>query len=104
MNQQAYARNYNPITIDIDAVIDGGDIEAIAVALQGLLGPIALESDGITYKWNLGGASVTRNKIIATIFQADPDVNDVVLNTPASNVVLAEGELPVLGTLTLTAA
>jgi hypothetical protein len=100
-NQRVSSEDYTPVVIDITATVTGGNKEAIETALAGLIGPVALLDDGITYRWSFG-ATVSRNKIIATIFQADSDVSDVTLTLPAGNTALAADELPTLGTLTVT--
>jgi predicted phage baseplate assembly protein len=100
-NQRVFARDYVAVPIDVTATITGGVLASIDTALRGLLTPVSLLDDGITFRWGFGD-DVTVSKLIATIFAAHPDVTDVAITVPAANVVLDEDELPTVGTLTLT--
>ena len=99
-NQRVFARDYVGVTVDITATVTGGNKESIESAIEGLIGPVATDSNG-DFQFDFG-QDVKLNKIIATIFQADTDVEDVTLTLPGSDVVLDDDELPVLGTLTIT--
>jgi len=100
-NQRVFARDYVAVAIPVTAAITGGSQTVIETALTGLLSPVSLLDDGITFRWGFGdGVSVS--KLVSTIFAADADVTDAVITLPAANVTLGDDELPTVGTLTLT--
>ena len=100
-NQRVTTVDYTPKVIHIVATVTGGAKSTIETALVGLIHPLALMSDGITYRWEYG-ATITRAKLISAICSSDPNISDVTMSSPSANVTLQGDELPSLGTLSIT--
>jgi hypothetical protein len=97
VNKRLSLINYTPRHISISALVHGGNRNDIIAALLAKFQPLATRTadDGsITWQWNFNGR-VPISVIIATI-QDVPNVGDVVLYSPASDVQLAANELPVV--------
>ena len=100
-NTEVTSVDYTQNVINVVVTCDGGNQESIETAIAGLIHPEAFLDDGATYRWKFG-ATVTLSKLIATIFGSDSDIEDVTITTPAIDTVLADDELPILGTLSVT--
>jgi predicted phage baseplate assembly protein len=101
LNNQATVDNYTPVPVPIDVTVQGGDKATIEAALLTYLTATATKDDG-SYEHTFGG-KVFRSKLINVVFEADSDVVDVTLTTPASDVQLAADELPTnTGSLSVT--
>lgn len=100
INIEATADNYTPRVIDVTATITGGDVDTVKAAVVDFLNPLKLKTDG-TYQHDFGGL-VSRERIIAVMFQADPDVEDVNMTVPASDITLLDDELPNAGTVSIS--
>lgn len=100
-NQEVAAVNYDPLPIDITAVVTG-DFEVLAVVnqLKKVLQPDAVREDGVTYEWQFG-SEVPRSRLIHEIFAADEDITKVELSIPASDVDLDLRQLPNPGTINI---
>jgi len=101
-NHEVTVINYTPRTIDVVAVVTGGNEEQIKNAITALLNPNATFNDGVTKRWNFGD-EVPYSVIISAIFDNDPtNIKKVNLIQPATNIQLAARELPLAGTVTVT--
>jgi len=101
-NQRVTAVDFSPREIDVTITVTGGDEAAIRAALTAAIQPEATRASGDTsYRWSFG-QTVTTSAISAIVFAADRDVQGTSITLPAADVALADDELPVLGTLTLT--
>lgn len=101
-NQQVTAVNYTQRVIDIEATVTGDvEPEVIMSALAKVFHPEALKEDGVTFEWDFGGR-VPLSRINHEIFNTDPTITDVDITSPASDLVLTQRELPVLGTVNIT--
>lgn len=99
-NTEVTSVDYTQKVINVAVVVTGGNKEAIETAISGLIHPESLQTDGITYRWSFG-ATVTLSKLNNTVFGSDPDIEDVAISSPASDTILADDELPILGTLSV---
>lgn len=104
-NQEVTSFNYTQKVINIDATVSiRGAITSleIANALIRVIQPEARREDGVTFEWDFGGV-VPRSRISHEIWDVDETkIDNVVLNLPASDVVLGSRELPIAGTITIT--
>jgi hypothetical protein len=97
VNKRLSLINYTPRHISISALVHGGNRNDIIAALLAKFQPLATRTadDGsITWQWNFNGR-VPISVIIATI-QDVPNVGNVVLYSPTSDVQLAANELPIV--------
>lgn len=102
MNVTALVENFAYQTVDVTAEIVGGSTTKAAAALTEYLGASSRKSDG-TYN-HLPGDTIYLSKLVAVVHAADPAIESVTITGPASDVVLATGELPFAGTVTVTEA
>lgn len=93
------AVNYARKTVNLSVTVKGGDKSVIEAALRTYLLPDATNSDG-EYEHEYGG-TVFATKLIAVVFAADDDVENVVSGLTA-DIALANDELPYPGTITVT--
>ena len=96
LNYLLGAQNFTPRTITVEAVVTARGVTAgqIKAALMTYLYPTAVHSDGVTWRWDFG-EKVSRNKLIAAIDAvASEQIEDIVLTTPAADVLLNPDELP----------
>lgn len=105
MNQQVVARNYSPRTINIVADVYGGNLTSAVAAVTALLNPEARakNADGTEsteWEWEFG-ETVPVARIITALMESEPRPRNVVVTTPAADVVLLTRELPIVGTVTL---
>lgn len=101
LNSELVATNYTQKTIDVTATVQGGNVTSIETALRGYLDPEAQDDETPpNYRWDFG-ETVYLSALIALIHSVD-GVENVVITTPAADVVLASRELPIAGTLTIT--
>lgn len=91
----ATVENSAPITVAVTATITGEDIPASFEAL------ITAELGTFFASLDIG-ADVFRSAIIAAIHKAVPEIASVTLTVPAADTTIAVGEVPVLGTVTVT--
>jgi len=98
-NQEVTTVDYSAKVIDVVVEIEGGNKEAVETAISGFIHPESILSDG-EYRWKFGG-TVGTAKLLATIFGADSAIENVTLTSPASDTVLADDELPLLGNLSV---
>ena len=98
-NTQITVENYQPYSIDIDMDIEGGNSAVVAEYIRQYFNPLLLMSDG-EYRWSFG-EEISIALISSLAFDADPEVVDVKINSPTSNIELALNELPVAGTITV---
>lgn len=104
-NQRVFARDYTAHTIAVTGVFTGtADLQAVQNAILGLLSPVAVREDGLTYRWEFG-QTVTLSSIIAAVLRV-PGVEDFTLTVPATNTAMGDEELPTctLGDLNITEA
>jgi hypothetical protein len=104
-NQEVTSFNYSQKVIDIVATVYiRGPITALQIsnALTQIIQPEARREDGVTFEWDFGG-KVPRSRILHEIWDVDETkIDDVVLATPAADVVLGSRELPIAGTIAIT--
>lgn len=100
-NQQVTSIDYTPKVIDIVVVVTGGTEANIRAALLSAIQPEALRTDGSNWRWRFG-QTVTTSALVGIIWGSDQNITDIDLQSPASDTVLADEELPQLGTLTLS--
>ena len=100
-NTQAIVTLYQRRTIDIVATVYGGNNTEIQNALAALLTPLALLSDGTSFRW-LFGDEVPLSAIIGAINETSSSVRKVTVVTPKIDQVLGAYELPWPGTFTIT--
>lgn len=105
-NQELTSTNYSQKTISVTAtVFDAVSLDAIEDALTALLHPEAKRADGVTFEWDFGG-DVFLSRLNHEIFAADAEVTkveDLEINGSPADEPLSERELPVAGTIVLTA-
>jgi len=105
-NQELTSTNYTPKTVNISATVyDATSISAIEDSLAALLQPETRQEDGVSFEWEFGG-DVFLSRITHEIFAADNNVSrveDLLINGVDSNLSLGDRELPVSGTITITA-
>jgi predicted phage baseplate assembly protein len=104
LNYELTCDNYTAVPIDVTLVASGGDKDKITAALNNLLDPLAKLDDGITYRWAFG-EDVPVSRIISAVLGCDVDtggVRDVTVNTPSGTTSIGTGQLPDLGTTTIT--
>lgn len=101
LNHELSAVNFAPCSIAVTATIYGGSADAVENALGSLLTPLARKNDGVTWEWDFGG-EVPTSRIIAAIMNTSPQPRRVDLSVPATNIDLADRELPVLGAVSIT--
>jgi len=110
-NQEVTSTNFAPRTIGVRADVYGASsTSAIEDALEALLQPETRQEDGVSFEWEFGG-DIFLSRITHEIFAADPGVTRVEnlelhdgTSWVAANVPLGSRELPVAGTVTITAA
>ena len=103
-NSEITAINYTQNTINIVATVEGGvNLTAAEIEsyLRTVFQPGALKDDGVNYEWEFG-EDVPTSRIVHEIFKSNDTITKVTLSTPASDVTLADEELPVIGTVSLT--
>jgi hypothetical protein len=104
-NQEVTSFNYTQKVINIVATVYiRGPITALQIsnALTQIIQPEARREDGVTFEWDFGG-KVPRSRILHEIWDVDETkIDDVVLATPAADVVLGSRELPIAGTIAIT--
>lgn len=101
-NQKVVATNYSPKAIDIVAKVKGSNVTAIEIenALRAVVDPEAIASDKISFEWEFG-ETVARSRIDYEIHKVSPNIVDVELIAPASNVTLAFRQLPTIGSISI---
>lgn len=101
-NHEVSVVNFDPVTIDVDAVVIGGNKSRIENAVTALLSPAATFNDGVTRRWEFG-PEIPRSTIIAIIQNVDPILTKkITLNQPASDLQLTKRQLPVPGNINIT--
>ena len=101
-NHEVTLVNFTPRVIDVEVLVDGGNIESIKNALTALINPEAKFDDNITFRWDFG-SKVPTSIIIAEVHDTDPiNVKEVDLIQPAADVILGDRELPVIGNIIVT--
>jgi len=100
-NQLVYVRNAILVPIDVTATVAGGNQESIETALAGLLNPLAVDSDGLTYTWDYG-QNVPDGKVLAAIYNTDSAITSVTMSSPAAPTAIPADGLPTQGTLSIT--
>ena len=98
-NNKVYATNFVPRTIDVVVTVENGETSAVLTALAGFLHPLAKDPDG-NWLWSFG-SKVATAKLTDIIMESIPRPTDMILTSPASNVLLSPRELPVLGSVTI---
>jgi uncharacterized phage protein gp47/JayE len=103
-NQRIFARDYTAVTINVDVTVTGTRVntEEVKNAIRGLLSPVALADDRLSYRWAFG-ETVTVTSIIRAILGV-PGVKDVEVNDPASNTTITNEQLPTYGTVLVNGA
>lgn len=102
VGHRVVALNYTPVSIDVTATINGGDVAAAEEAVAAFLAPLAKKSDG---SWEHEALDVVyASRVYDVIFDSDVDIEDVVVTLPAANVALGVGQLPIAGTITISEA
>lgn len=105
-NQELTSSNYTSKTVNISATVYGAtSVSAIADSLAALLQPETRQEDGVSFEWEFGG-DVFLSRITHEIFASDENVNRVenlLINGSAANLALGDRELPISGTITITA-
>ena len=102
VNTEVVATPYVQHPIDINAIMHGGALSSITAALTGLLNPLSIEEDG-SFTWQFAGVVVVA-RLIQEIMNTSPRPSDCTIVTPSANVTLAQRELPVPGTFTISIA
>lgn len=104
-NHEATIVNYTPKTVDVTAVVTGGNQAEITNAIVSLLNPEATFGDGVTKRWQFG-QEIPISVIVSAIFEVDPvNIKKVVLTVPQAigeAVPLDTRELPVSGSVAVT--
>jgi len=103
-NQEVVTINYEPVAIDVHAIITGTvEAAAIEAALQAVLNPEAAGTNpaipGGGWAWNFGD-TISESRIHSEIHAVSKAIKSVVL-VGWSDVVLDFSQLPSLGTLTI---
>ena len=115
-NQEAVPVAFTPHGIDVDVTItvladyvDATEARVEAV-IGALISPLAMRQvigatgtweQGTTYQWEWG-STVSRAVLFGAIATALEGVINITITSPAADVVLADDELPVLGSLSVT--
>ncbi len=102
-NQEVTARNYTKRVVDVTVEVETtGNLTIAQVENQliRILQPEALQDDGVTYVWNFGGR-VPVSKLEHEIFGIDSNTTDVDMTVPSADIVLANHELPYVGSLSV---
>lgn len=103
VNTEATVVSFTPRIITLNVTVEANSAvtaDMISTRLATLLNPTAQESSG-SYVWKFGG-KVPTSRIASEIFQVSPgNIFDVDVNTPASDLELADEELPLLDTSAL---
>lgn len=99
VNHELTTFNYEPELIAVNASVTwpGGNAESIRAALLALLTPLAVEVDGLTWVWDLGG-SISRSRVYSEIHAVDPNIEDVPilqLDGVAASYALGAHGLPI---------
>lgn len=98
-NHQVVVNNYQPKQIGYTIEVQANSIvteQLILQVLSALVSPTAVERNRTTYVWNFG-QEVPNSRISSEIFSIAPgNVFKVTITSPASDVALAQRELPVL--------
>jgi len=95
-NYSLSAQNYSRRHITVEAVVYAKGVTEgqVKAALMTFLNPLAVNADGVTWRWDFG-EKVPRNKIISAIDEVAPDkITDLVLTQPAADEFLNPDELP----------
>lgn len=100
-NQHVYVRNATLVAIDVTATVAGGNQESVETALTGLLSPLALDDDDITYTWDFG-QDVPDGRVLAAIYNTSSDITGVTMALPSGTTAIPADGLPTVGTLTIT--
>jgi len=105
-NQEVAATNYEPKIVNISATVYGAtSIDAIEDSLTALLNPEAKQEDGITFEWEFGG-TIFLSDMIHKIHLTDSNitkVDNLLINGVASDLSLELRQLPLAGTIVITA-
>ena len=101
-NQRVTAVNFEPRSIDIDAIVYGTGVtkQEIENALSTRFQPDAVDADG-NWIWSFADL-VSVSKIDQEIHNVSPRVRTVTINTPTQDVQLDANELPQIGSLNIT--
>jgi predicted phage baseplate assembly protein len=100
MNHECTVTNFTQKVINVTATVYGGNQTAVETALKALLNPLAKKSDG-TYVWAFGG-SVPLARLYQEVMNTSPPPRNVTFTVPTGDTSLAQRELPVAGTLSIT--
>lgn len=105
-NQEMTSANYTPVTINVAATVYGAaNLDVIEDVLRALFQPDARRDDGVTFQWEYG-ANIFPSRVHYEIHRADSgvwEVSDLLLNGSSAALDLQADELPVAGTIVLTA-
>jgi len=105
-NQEITSTNYTQKVVNITATVyDALDVDAIEDSLTALLQPDTRKSDGVEFEWQFG-EDVYLSRITHEIFASDSNitrVENLTINGFAANLELLSRELPVAGTIVITA-
>lgn len=119
INHELTAEGYTARSIDVSVTVtvledysDNAQAK-IEAALASILHPLAKrmlqdddgvwsESSSYLWEWGDNGGVVAKGMLIAAIATATNGVVNISLATPAADVTLLDGELPTLGTLSVT--
>ena len=98
-NHEVTVVNFDPVAIDVDVEVVGGNQAQIENAVAALLSPDATFDDGVTRRWAFG-TEIPRSTIIAIIQNVDPvNIKRITLNLPAADIQLTTRQLPVPGNI-----
>lgn len=103
LNHELTAANYTPLVIPLTLTIHGGGNQlAIETALRNFVNPLATkDEDSAQYVHDFNGR-VARSKIDQIVHDTSADIVYVEITAPATDVILADFELPVAGAISLT--
>ena len=105
-NQELTSTNYSQKVINITATVyDATSVDAIEDSLMALLQPETRKADGVTFEWQFGG-DVFLSRMTHEIHAADGNVSrieDLKINGVAANQALGARELPIAGSIVITA-
>jgi hypothetical protein len=105
VNHELTSVDYTPNDIDVTVTVTGGTRSALLAAMEASLQPEAVivdeDTGAATFRWRFG-QTVSLAALTGIFTAADSKVENVVFTSPATDVLLADDELPRLGTLLLT--
>jgi len=105
-NQEVVATNYEPKTVNISATVYGAtSVDAVEDALTALLNPEAKTEDGVTFEWEFGD-TIYLSDMTHKIHLTDSNivnVENLLINGVASDLILETRQLPLAGNIIITA-